>query len=108
MDIPRVLKQGRRIHSPGFTVVYRKGSTPSGKFRFIVSTKVDKRAVVRNRLRRILSESVQHVMKNAVLPLDMVIIAKKDLVEASQLEAETRIRTVFMSLGLSDGNAVSL
>lgn len=46
-----VMRRGVRAHGPGFTLYY-KTVTGNPRPRIVISQKVDKRAVVRNRIRR--------------------------------------------------------
>lgn len=57
VDIASLLRRGKRIHEGSVDFIYRK--TDKGKrFAFIVSTRVDKRATARNRVKRLLREAV--------------------------------------------------
>lgn len=103
-DIPRVMKTGRRVVGQGVTLLgVLPGQTERApgqpRFAFIVSTKVDKRAVVRNRVRRVLSESVRHLLKRIVPEADGILIGTKDLVSLSQDEVETRVCTLLEKAG---------
>lgn len=63
--------------------MYKKSLSP--RFAFIVSTKVDKRATVRNRIRRLMSESVRLHVSEA-LGIDGIFIGSKQLVGKTQQE----------------------
>lgn len=76
-------------------LIYRK-TTGAPRFAFIVSTKIDKRATARNRMRRTMSESVRHVM-NTIPPIDGIFIAKKNFSDLSQTEVE-KIVTALLPL----------
>ena len=93
-DIPFVMKTGRRVVGKGITFIYTPGA---GRFCFIVSTKVDKRATVRNRVRRLMSESVRHLLPTLSSPMDAIFIASKRLVGLSQQEVEQRIHETLHS-----------
>ncbi len=66
-----------------------RSGTPLAKprFAFIVSTKIDKRATVRNRMRRVLSESVRHLLPT-IAPIDGIFIAKKNFADLPQTDVE--------------------
>lgn len=68
-------------------------------FAFVVSTKVDKRAFVRNRMRRVMSESIRHLY-DQIVPVSAILIGSKALVGLSQAEVETRVREVLGRAGL--------
>lgn len=96
-EIPRVMKFGKRLSAQGITLAYTKerqetiNNKQLPRFSFIVSTKVNKRAVVRNRMRRILSESVRHLMNRIALDIDGVFIGSRQLVGLNQKEVEGRV-----------------
>ena len=57
----------------------RKNDLPSARLGLAISRRVAPRAVDRNRLRRIARESFRQL---ELMPLDYVVMAKKDTVEA--------------------------
>lgn len=80
--------------------MYRIRTTPSDtktpvlhapRFSFVVSVKVSKSAVVRNRVRRILRESIHHMVPTIADTVDMVIIGTKELVGLTQVEVQKRM-----------------
>jgi ribonuclease P protein component len=72
--------------------VYKKTSgTP--RFTFIVSTKIDKRATARNRMRRTMSESVRHLLP-AIQSIDGIFMAKKNFADMPQTQVEQIIRSL--------------
>lgn len=68
------------MHTPYFTVLYYKkqGKNSKDPFRcgFIASKKFDKRAVTRNRARRLMRESVRAHLDTLKDGYDLVLIAK--------------------------------
>ncbi len=103
-EISRVMKSGTRIVGGGITLIYRfvpQGGIPLAKprFTFIVSTKVDKRATVRNRLRRLMSESVRHLM-DSIQSVDGVFIGGKQLIGRTQAEVETIVHDLLQKANL--------
>jgi ribonuclease P protein component len=94
-DIPLLLRRGMHVRNDYIELVYKKRQIPStgaddnknSRFAFIVSTKIDKRATARNRMRRTMSESVRHVMETTP-PIDGIFIAKKNFAELAQAEVE--------------------
>jgi ribonuclease P protein component len=102
VEIARLMKHGRRFVGNGITLIYsnRKQETSDkeskgSRFAFVISTKVDKRATVRNKIRRLLSESVRLHMHTLPFALDGVIIASKAIVGLTQSEVETRVLDLF-------------
>lgn len=65
------------LKTPFFLIKIAKNQLPYSRFRFVVSKKVDKRAVVRNRMRRVASTCVQQVEKRIVPGHDFVFSLTK-------------------------------
>lgn len=85
-EISQILRRGTHVRSDMVELIYRKTSGVP-RFAFIVSTKIDKRATARNRMRRVLSESVRHLMAT-IQPVDGIFIAKKNFADLLQTEVE--------------------
>ncbi|MFH0905267.1 MAG: ribonuclease P protein component [bacterium] len=69
-----VSRRGRVVYRPGLTVKCEAVRTPT-KPRIVISQKVDKRAVVRNRLRR----QVREILRKLPTPgLAITVITKKE------------------------------
>jgi ribonuclease P protein component len=64
------------------------------KFAFIVSKKIDKRAVVRNRTKRVLRSAAEEVIKKFGIGKDIVIISKKALIPEQKEEVLRILETV--------------
>jgi ribonuclease P protein component len=76
-DIDRVFKGGRVFHSPYFFIKTLKTREAGPRATVVVSTKVDKRAVKRNRLKRIVRVLLGKFLTQANLPpIDYIIILK--------------------------------
>lgn len=97
-EVNRVLRHGYHIREDGVELVYKKVGTTQ-RFAFIVSKKIDKRATVRNRIRRMMSESVRHLLAG-INPCDAIIIAKADLSELTQTDVQKMVGAVLRKAGL--------
>lgn len=87
--IRTTLRHGTRIMSETLQIFYKKTTGPA-RFAIIVSTKIDKRATARNRMRRIISESLRHLLPD--LPdMDCVITVRKNIAKSTQTEMETML-----------------
>jgi len=91
------MRFGVRVQGDGFTVRYKK-TDGQPRFAFVVSTKVDKRATVRNRIRRIFSESVRLLLPT-IAHSDVVVVVHKNIA-TTQVEAQTAITRAFKAAGL--------
>jgi ribonuclease P protein component len=101
-EIPRVMKEGRRIAGKEAILIYLKspGKQSAARFGFIVSAKVDKRATGRNRTRRLLSESVRLLLNSIHTGYDCVFIAKMNFSVKRQNEVNQIIERVLKSAGV--------
>ncbi len=81
-DIQRAFRTGRSFFNPFFSLKYLKGK-PSSRFTVVVSVKVSKRAVVRNRIKRLVREFIRLNMDSFPTG-DYVVTAKPAL--ASKIE----------------------
>lgn len=75
-DIKRTLAQGRGFFSPLFSLKFLQSAGPA-RFAIVVSTKISKKAVKRNRLKRILREFIRHKIGRLVMGDYMVIVRPK-------------------------------
>ncbi len=83
-DFDYVKKNGKVFHSKSFTVSYAKSSKDedSLRFGFIVSTKIAKEAVARNKVKRGLREGVRQKVSIMQKGYDIVFIAHDVSVKA--------------------------
>lgn len=115
-EISKVMRDGKRVNFSGITLIYKKREMDSGlsaqagsaagmttRVAFIVSTKVDKRATVRNRMRRIMSESVRHELPAMTHGIDGVFIGSKSLIGLTQVQVEAIVLDLLERVG---GNRV--
>jgi ribonuclease P protein component len=94
-DIKRLAKIGQTFFLPEFIVKYQKQSNQDLKIGFVVSTKVDKRAVVRNKLKRQMREAMHNKLKDIKKGYFLLIIAKK---KALDLDAATTAKQLEFAL----------
>ena len=92
-EVSPVLRNGIHVRGAFLELVYKK-TTGKPRFAVIVSTKIDKRAVVRNRARRLIRESVHHLL-STIVPCDGVCIVRKNMSELSQVEVQKIILELF-------------
>lgn len=93
------MRYGAHVRSGDIELVYRKTNTDSrlrgndnntARFAIIVSTKIDKRATRRNRIRRIVSESLRHLLPG-VVPMDGVFLVRRNIADLTQIETEALV-----------------
>ncbi|PWB38800.1 MAG: ribonuclease P protein component [Parcubacteria group bacterium] len=97
-EIKDLVRTGQTFFLPEFVIKYRKNREKNTKVAFVVSTKVEKRAVIRNKLARRLREVIQRYIKNMVPGYSVLIIAKK---RALELDFMTIGRQILFALNKS-------
>jgi len=78
-----------------FTLKVLKGERDEKKFGFIVSKKVSKSAVLRNRTKRILRSVVEDNIEKITSGQDFLLISKKKLEWKQKQEAKEALENVF-------------
>ena len=73
--VQAALKAGRGFFAPMFNCRVLAKTSGQSRFTVVVSTKVDKRAVKRNRLKRLVREFIRHRL-NLFVPADYVIMLR--------------------------------
>ncbi|PIS21536.1 ribonuclease P protein component [candidate division WWE3 bacterium CG_4_10_14_0_2_um_filter_42_7] len=82
-DYRRVRRLGKIYQTPFFIISFAPSKDPKSiRFGFIVSKKIDKRAVIRNRVTRLMREMVSLSINNIPLGFDFVFIAKARMLNA--------------------------
>ncbi len=84
IEIDGVMHQSRSF---GMGVYNRKDDEPS-HFGFIISTKISKKAVIRNRIKRIMSEVIRKNLKNLKNGYDILFLIKHQAAKITKLELE--------------------
>ncbi len=82
-DIKRLVRGGKTFFLPQITIKYQPNNQDLLRIGFVVSTKVDKRAVVRNRVKRRMREALRSELGNIKNGNDLLFIAKKSCVDMS-------------------------
>ena len=74
----------RLFSSALFTIKVRENGFSFNRFAIIVSKKVDKRAVVRNRIRRLISSCIEELYYDLKQGKDMIFIVKREAINKSR------------------------
>jgi len=99
-EITHLQRAGRKIHTKHFVICFESTYAPCSRLAVTVSKKVDKRAVQRNRIKRLLKEGFRLLRGNLTQTLDVVIIARKNAVECSFRDCMTELSGAFQQRGL--------
>ena len=100
-DFDFVKENGRRFSNSFYTLLAVSGpeQVPDGvRFGVICSRKFHKRAVVRNRARRIISEAFR-LMKPRMTPCRIIVIPRKPIFHATMPEVREKLEQSLMQAG---------
>jgi len=78
-ELHRLQKKGRIAHFPLFSLLIGQNQTKVSRFGFIISKKIDKRAVRRNRIKRLLREAIRCLLPQIEKGYDVVFLVKKGI-----------------------------
>ena len=98
----RLKKEGLYCSSQNFNLLYvvEKDEIASPRFAFVVSKKIDKRAVIRNRIRRHLSEAIYPLLPKLKKGTSGIFLVKRSLTERAFPEIKTELGKLFKEAGL--------
>ena len=96
-DFEGVFKQGKAVKGNFSFTRYLKNNLDFPRLAFIVSSKVSRKAVVRNRIRRVLSGISQAKLEE--LPsADIILISNKKIIEAPKDKIEQDLESIFQKI----------
>lgn len=93
-EFTEVKNKGRILYSPLFGFLTYKENDDQKKFGFIVSKKISKRAVDRNKIRRILSEVVRENLERFENGTRIIFLTKKEILGKKYDEVEKEIKRI--------------
>ena len=91
--------RGRSFFSPYFVVKFVKTVSATPRFNIIVSTRVSKRAVERNRIKRIVRDAIRLSLPH-FRPGDYVIIVKRQACDKPPLDIKQQLDQLFTKVHL--------
>lgn len=93
-DFKAACRKGKKIRTPLFNLYFlRTEQGASSRFGFVVSTKLDKRAAKRNRVKRIFREGVRSALSQIKDGFDLVFWANHQVMEAEGDQIRATIRS---------------
>jgi len=100
-DYSRVQNEGKVFQSESFGLAYlNRGDADPSRFGFIVSTKIAKEAVDRNRCKRAMSEAVRIESIHLIEGYDVVFLAKTNILKVSTVDIMKEVRVSLREVGL--------
>ena len=98
-SISFILRKGESFTSDFFILKFTKNNSDCFRFACIVSKKIDKKAVIRNKFRRRIYEAIRlnmELLENRA-PLDIIFIPKKLIKETKYQQLDSDIKKTFIS-----------
>lgn len=95
IDINKVLKRGKNYFSPIFNLKILENNLSNSRFCIIISTKISKKSVVRNRAKRQLSNIIYNNLFNISQNHDFVILTKPAVTITKHQELERVLISLF-------------
>lgn len=99
----KVLKKNngaKTITSFFFTLRFWENRESLSKFAFIISKKIDKKAVIRNKIKRSLARVLEEILTEIKPGYNFVFIVKKEILGKSQEEVAENVKEVFKTNNL--------
>ena len=100
VDFDRVFKKNQHFGNRHFTFLYMKNQLDHNRLGIMVSKKVSKKAVVRNRIRRQIREAYRLQMDGFASGVDCIIIAKGSCVNGEYKDLYKSLGHLFYKTGL--------
>lgn len=99
LNIRRSLKFTNSLNSNFFTLKINKNNLLFNRYGFVISKRIDKRAVVRNKIRRTFQKCLIDNSNEIKTGYDMLFYLKKEVLNLSQNEVCLNIKDIFKKLG---------
>ena len=94
-NFDRVFHDGQRFGNRHFQFYYLKNRKSTNRLGIIVSKKVSKRAVVRNKVKRRIRASYQNELERIQQGYDLIIVAKKRCAEDPYRDLDRSLKHLF-------------
>jgi len=99
-DFQKIFKSGKSLFSTILRLKVLPNSLSLSRFAIVVSGKVSKKAIIRNRLKRQISEVIRLNLNSIKKGYDIVVIVKPDMIGKSYEEIEKTVKISLAKLGL--------
>jgi len=104
-EFQSVFESGRKTAGKLLVLVYKENELGFPRAGFIVSKKVSKKAVERNRAKRLMRETFR-LNKHLLKPFDIIFIAKKEILGKKRQDVEKDFLSIASRSGLLDEKRV--
>lgn len=99
-ELHQIQKNGEVYQFPLFGLLVGKKKLSLSRFGFIVSNKIHKRATKRNKIKRLLRESVQKLLPKIKPGFAVVFLVKKGILDKDFKAIQLAVKTAFKKTGL--------
>jgi ribonuclease P protein component len=93
------LQKARSISAPTFNLKTSENTIGFPRFAFAISKKIDRRATVRNSIKRKLSLSIEQIFDRINAERDFVFYPRPEIVNLSQKQISEEVQAVFTKEG---------
>jgi len=94
------LTSSQVVGTPLFTLRFVRNNLSYSRFAFVVSKRIDKRAVIRNRLKRVLREIAYEELLRKEQGVDVLFIVKKNFSAVPRSELQTIVQQALEQIKL--------
>lgn len=95
INFARIEIDGAMYQSHSFGMgIFDRGDNDNSRFGFIISTKISKKAVIRNRIKRTISEVIRKNLNNLKSGLDVVFLIKPSVLKLDKLTLENETHEI--------------
>lgn len=94
-ELHQIQKEGETYQFPLFGLLVAKNKLSVSRFGFIVSNKIHKRATKRNKIKRLLRESVQKLLPKIKPGFEVVFLVKKGILDKEFKAIQLAVKTAF-------------
>lgn len=99
-DFAKLYQRGKFGKSTHFTIKTLANNQPYTRIGVVISKKVLKKAVARNRARRRITELIRPMYEDLKSGYDCVLILKRDIVDLKPSALESELKEIFVSSGI--------
>lgn len=90
-DFDKVFNSQNKFYSNNFVLRYCKTKNLNNRFSIVVSKKISKKAVVRNKIRRRIYEVLRLNLEKMNIPYDIILLVKRGVVDMEYPDIEKEI-----------------
>jgi len=90
-DFERLAREGRAVYGGELMLKWRLNNLKQSRFGFVVSKKVDKRAVVRNKIKRRLRAVVRENLSKIRPGYDVMILTRSEIKNLTFMQLKNKI-----------------